>query len=85
LAWCRSLEQAGRSGGEGGAQIPVLAGVVGVGGMEAVFEGPGIDRAAGIVEARGRSARTLRYLAARGFAEGSLEDLIAELGDRALR
>jgi regulatory protein len=46
---------------------------------------PEADRAARIVEARGRSARTLRYLAARGFAEGSLEDLIAELGDRALR
>jgi len=45
---------------------------------------PEADRAAGIVEARGRSARTLRYLAARGFAEASLEDLIAELGDGAL-
>jgi regulatory protein len=45
---------------------------------------PEADRAARIVEARGRSARTLRYLAARGFAEESLDDLIAELGDRAL-
>jgi SOS response regulatory protein OraA/RecX len=44
---------------------------------------PEADRAARIVEARGRSARTLRYLAARGFAEESLDDLIAELGDRA--
>lgn len=45
---------------------------------------PEADRAARIVEARGHSAQTLRYLAARGFAEESLDDLIAELGDRAL-
>ncbi|HEY9458133.1 MAG TPA: hypothetical protein VIQ56_09550, partial [Gaiella sp.] len=41
-------------------------------------------RAARIVRSRGRSPRTLRYLAARGFGEESLDDLIAELDDAAL-
>jgi regulatory protein len=41
-------------------------------------------RAARIVRSRGRSPRTLRYLAARGFGEESLDDLIAELEDAAL-
>ncbi|HKY23774.1 MAG TPA: RecX family transcriptional regulator [Gaiella sp.] len=36
------------------------------------------------VEARGVSLRTLRYLAARGFSEESLEPLVAELETRAL-
>ena len=43
------------------------------------------DRAAAIVERRGRSARTLRYLASRGFSEDSLERLIADIGSGALR
>ena len=43
------------------------------------------DRAAAIVERRGRSARTLRYLASRGFSEDSLEPLIADIGSGALR
>jgi len=43
------------------------------------------NRAAAVVERRGRSARTLRYLAARGFSEDSLEALIADLGSGALR
>lgn len=41
-------------------------------------------RAAAIVDARGRTARTLRYLASRGFAEDTLDDLIAELENGAL-
>jgi regulatory protein len=36
-------------------------------------------RAARIVSARGSSARTLRYLASRGFSEESLETLVADL------
>ncbi|HEX6725345.1 MAG TPA: regulatory protein RecX [Gaiella sp.] len=43
------------------------------------------ERAAAIVERRGRSARTLRYLASRGFSEESLEPLIADFGSGALR
>ena len=43
------------------------------------------ERAAAIVERRGRSARTLRYLASRGFSEDSLESLIADIGSGALR
>jgi regulatory protein len=42
-------------------------------------------RAAAIVERRGRSARTLRYLASRGFSEDSLEPLIADIRSGALR
>jgi regulatory protein len=45
---------------------------------------PEATRAARIVAARGRSARTLRYLASRGFGEESLEDLIADLENGAL-
>ena len=41
-------------------------------------------RAARIVAERGRTAKTLRYLAARGFTEQSLDDLVAELENRAL-
>ena len=40
---------------------------------------PEAVRAARIVATRGRTARTLRYLASRGFAPESVEDLIAEL------
>ena len=43
------------------------------------------ERASAIVERRGRSARTLRYLAARGFSDDSLEPLIADIGSGALR
>ena len=38
-----------------------------------------------IVEARGGSPKTLRYLASRGFAEESVDTLVADLEDRALR
>ncbi len=38
-----------------------------------------IDRAAAIIGTRGRSARTARYLAAKGFSEASLEPLVADL------
>jgi regulatory protein len=46
---------------------------------------PETERIAAIVERRGRSTRTLRYLAARGFSEDSLEPLIADIGSGALR
>ena len=46
---------------------------------------PEAERAAGIVERRGRSARTLRHLGARGFSEESLERLIADFRSGALR
>jgi SOS response regulatory protein OraA/RecX len=42
-------------------------------------------RASRIAAARGRSVKTVRYLASRGFAAESLEDLIAEPGSGALR
>jgi regulatory protein len=41
-------------------------------------------RVASIFEARGRTPKTIRYLASRGFGEESLEDLIAELENGAL-
>jgi len=40
---------------------------------------PEPTRVAAVVEARGRSARTARYLAAMGFSEAALEPLVAEL------
>lgn len=43
------------------------------------------ERVAGIVERRGRSARTLRHLGSRGFSEESLESLIADFRSGALR
>jgi regulatory protein len=43
------------------------------------------ERAAAIVERRGGSVRTLRYLAFRGFSEDTLEPFIADLGSGALR
>jgi SOS response regulatory protein OraA/RecX len=46
---------------------------------------PEPTRAARIVADRGISARTLRYLASRGFTEDTLEPLVAELSGRALR
>lgn len=42
------------------------------------------SRVTRIVETRGRTPRTIRYLAGRGFAEESLADLIAALEDGAL-
>ncbi|HEY1316092.1 MAG TPA: regulatory protein RecX [Gaiella sp.] len=45
---------------------------------------PEPGRAARIVDARGRTQRTLRYLASRGFAEESLEDLVADIENGAL-
>lgn len=41
-------------------------------------------RATRVLERRGRTPRTLRYLTSRGFAEESLEDLIADLQNGAL-
>jgi SOS response regulatory protein OraA/RecX len=46
---------------------------------------PEAARAAAVIEAHGRSARTLRRLVSRGFSEESLEQLIAELENGALR
>jgi regulatory protein len=45
---------------------------------------PEAARAARIVERRGTSARTVRYLAARGFGEETLENLVAIVESRAL-
>jgi regulatory protein len=45
---------------------------------------PESARAARVVEARGCSVRTLRYLVARGFAPESLDDLIAGIENGAL-
>ena len=42
-------------------------------------------RAARIVAERGSSARTIRFLAARGFAEETIEPFVADLSERALR
>lgn len=41
-------------------------------------------RAARIIAARGRTVKTVRFLASRGFAPESVEDLVAELDERAL-
>lgn len=46
---------------------------------------PEAERAAAIVERRGKSVRTLRYLGSRGFSEESVEPLIADLRGGALR
>lgn len=45
---------------------------------------PEAERAARIVECRGRSPRIVRYLAGRGFSEETLEPLIAEIEGGAL-
>jgi len=45
---------------------------------------PEPERARRVVEARGASAKTLRYLASRGFTEESLEPLVADLAERAV-
>lgn len=42
---------------------------------------PESARVAALVEARGRSPRTARFLAAKGFSEASLEALVADLVD----
>ncbi len=46
---------------------------------------PEAARATRIVAARGRSARTLRYLAVRGFTAESVEELIAEVSEGTVR
>ena len=45
---------------------------------------PESSRAARLIEVRGRTARTARYLAARGFSEESLETLVADLSSDAV-
>lgn len=45
---------------------------------------PESDRVSSAIAARGASLRTLRYLAARGFSEESLEPLVADLESRAV-
>jgi len=45
---------------------------------------PERERAQRIVEGRGRTVRTLRFLAAQGFSEDALEDLVAEVDAGAL-
>ena len=41
-------------------------------------------RAAALIEARGRSPKTARFLAAKGFSDESLEALVADLGAEAI-
>ena len=45
---------------------------------------PESTRAARIIEARGRTVRTARHLAAKGFSEEALETLVADLSSDAL-
>ena len=59
--------------------VPAAAIHAAVAGLE-----PESARAAAIVEARGASPRTARYLAAKGFSEAALESLIAELATEGL-
>jgi SOS response regulatory protein OraA/RecX len=59
--------------------VPTDAAHVAIGGLE-----PESARVAAIIEARGRSPRTARYLAAKGYSEATLEALIAELAADAL-
>jgi hypothetical protein len=51
-----------------------------IGGLE-----PEPARAAAIIEERGKSPRTVRYLTMRGFSEAAVEGLVAELLADALR
>lgn len=46
---------------------------------------PEAERAARMVERRGASVKTVRYLASRGFSEETLEALVADVQRRALR
>lgn len=46
---------------------------------------PELDRAVRVLDRRGRSARTLRHLAAKGFTEATIEALVAEAEGWALR
>lgn len=46
---------------------------------------PELGRAARVLDRRGRSQRTLRHLAAKGFTEATLEALVADLEGWALR
>ncbi len=46
---------------------------------------PERDRLAGVVARRGLTTKTVRFLAAKGFAPELLEDLVAEIESRALR
>ena len=45
---------------------------------------PEAARAATLIESRGRSATTARFLAAKGFSEASLEGLVADLAAEAI-
>ena len=59
--------------------VPADAAQIAIGGLE-----PESARADSIVDARGRSPRTARYLAAKGFSEASLEALVADLAAEAI-
>jgi SOS response regulatory protein OraA/RecX len=59
--------------------VPGDAVHIAIGGLE-----PESARATAIIEARGRSPRTARYLAAKGFSEATLEALVADLAADAL-
>ena len=87
FAECRARQLAERGAGD----LLIVDDLVGHGVDEAVARTAVSDlpneaeRAAAVVERRGRSARTLRYLASRGFAEDSLEPLISDIRSGALR
>jgi SOS response regulatory protein OraA/RecX len=59
--------------------VPGDAAEIAIGGLE-----PESVRAAAIIEARGPSARTARYLAAKGFADATVEAFVADLAVDAL-
>ena len=54
--------------------VPSLTARIAMGGLE-----PESARVAALVESRGRSPKTARFLAAKGFSEASLETLVADL------
>jgi len=54
--------------------VPTDAAHIAIDGLE-----PESARAAALIDDRGRSPRTARYLAAKGFSEATLESLVAEL------
>ena len=54
--------------------VPTDAAHIAIDGLE-----PESARAAALIDGRGRSPRTARYLATKGFSEATLESLVAEL------
>ena len=59
--------------------VPADTARIAIGGLA-----PESARAAALIEARGRSPKTARFLAAKGFSEASLEALVADLAAEAV-